>query len=703
VAVLLALVGAGGYLYGPTIVRWACNEGELVIEIDDALVQAVIDQTSVTIRDRADDREYRIKPGRQPITTGAYLVEVTEAGGDMRLFTKEFTIARGGKTTVRVTFDPKRLTSKIVVGTGAAPTTLYADRAHGLVDVIDFRDLAGATAKEFNDWRSGLGDDFRLAWVGTRKGKGPTLFNAVAVREKTPHLVRCFPELIGDEGGRLDQRMGGDNYYRDLTLCRSVAPAPNEEFPWVQTHLMIRDGLKCRSWFGPQAAVSGHIATDKAAGFRLCYLEAFTASPEPIYDSILVADPSRAWKPFYTLGRDELVTTLRSYEEKGWRPDVIAPDWDSRHLRFMLVAVDNRDGVDWRFRMDMRRAQYQQESVKQRTAGLFPLALVSYGDDADVKYAAIWVRYRAPGTPVPAPPAANPEVQADRAVHAVTGTGSGAVKHLFADRAHDLADVLDWRDLAGASPTDLRDWAAALGPDWHVSAVSSRRGNGTALFNAVAVRAKQPLPFRLVTSVTGQDEEAEWNRHADAGYRPAHLCASLQPDGGDRWMWTRLWFKDGTTPYNVGATWESCRAYIEQWTTEACRPTFLDGPPGPAGVRYRVIMPHDQGRAWHGQYSVATDELVSTIDYYRRKGWRPDVLAPHWKGDQLQFMLVAVDNTEPVDWRFRMHMSLEQYRTESAAQKQRGLFPLTVVSYGHDAQVQYAAIWVRHRAADVAR
>jgi hypothetical protein len=699
-AVVLALVGAGGYLCGPTIMRWACNEGELVIVIDDSQVQAVLDQTSVTIRDRAKDREYRIKPVPQPVTSGTYLLEVTEAGGDMRLFTKEFTIVRGGQTTVRVTFDPKRLMSRTVVGTGAAPTNLYSDRAHSLVDVVDFRDIAGATAKEFNDWRAALDDDFRLAWVSTRKGKGPTLFNAVAVREKTPRLVRCFPELSADKGERLDQRMGGDNYYRDLTLCRSAAPAPNDKSPWVQTHLMVKDGLDCRTWFGPLGQVTGQIAKEKAAGFRLCYLEAFSSSAELIYDSILVADPTRAWKPFYTLGSDELVTTIRSYEEKGWRPDVIAPDWDGRHLRFMLVAVDNRDGVDWRFRMDMRLKQYQEESGKQQAAGLFPLALVSYGDDADVKYAAIWVRYRAPGAPLPAPPTADPQVQVDRAVQAVSWTGGGAVKHSFADRAHVLAEVLDWRDLAGASLTELRDWAAALGPDWHVSAVSNRRGTGTALFNAVAVREKQPLPFRFHAGINEQDALAEWQRQIDDGYQAVDLCASPDPDAGDRSLWTRLWVKDGPPTYTWGDTWEPCRTNIGKWTADARRPTFLEGPPVPDGTFYLVIMPEGQGRPWQGQYSVAADELVSTIEYYRRKGWRPDVLAPHWKGDQLRFMLVAVDNPEPVDWRFRMHMSLEQYRTESAEQKRRGLFPLTVVSYGNDAQVQYAAIWVRYRAAD---
>jgi len=95
------------YLFGPVVVRYAANEGEVVIVIDDPQVQAVVDQTGVTIRDRAKQREYKVQPGRHDLKTGEYVLEVTEVGGDVRLFTKEFTISRGGKTSVKVTFDPK--------------------------------------------------------------------------------------------------------------------------------------------------------------------------------------------------------------------------------------------------------------------------------------------------------------------------------------------------------------------------------------------------------------------------------------------------------------------------------------------------------------------------------------------------------------------------------------------------------------------
>ena len=64
--------------------------------------------------------------------------------------------------------------------------------------------------------------------------------------------------------------------------------------------------------------------------------------------------------------------------------------------RHMLVDVDNSDKVDWRFRMDMSLAEYQKESARQSRLGLFPLAISSYGNEADIRYVAIFVRIRNP-------------------------------------------------------------------------------------------------------------------------------------------------------------------------------------------------------------------------------------------------------------------------------------------------------------------
>ena len=110
--ILLGALGMAGWLFGPAVLRYASDEGELVIEIDDPQVEAVVAQTGVTIHDKTNGRQYKVTPGRHDLKSGDYEIEVTEVGGDLRLFTKEFTITRGGKTPVKVTLAPVALAKK---------------------------------------------------------------------------------------------------------------------------------------------------------------------------------------------------------------------------------------------------------------------------------------------------------------------------------------------------------------------------------------------------------------------------------------------------------------------------------------------------------------------------------------------------------------------------------------------------------------
>jgi hypothetical protein len=96
--VLLALLPMG-WFYGGTIVRYATNKGTLVVEVNEANVEVVVkDQNGIVLRDRTTDREF-------VLTAGKGEVEVYEAGSNLKLATKAFTLTRAGKDYVRVTAD----------------------------------------------------------------------------------------------------------------------------------------------------------------------------------------------------------------------------------------------------------------------------------------------------------------------------------------------------------------------------------------------------------------------------------------------------------------------------------------------------------------------------------------------------------------------------------------------------------------------
>ena len=433
----------------------------------------------------------------------------------------------------------------------------------------------------------------------------------------------------------------------------------------------------------------------KTEGFRPYGLDAVSTREGMRFCALLVSIQDREWEPYYGLSAEELLSTIQSVQAKGWRPDVLTPYWDKEELRFLLVAVDNRNGPDWRFCMDMTASQVRTESAEQRQRGLFPLALVSYGNDDDARHAAIWVRHRKADSAAPAP-AVDPRVGADRSALAITWTGAKA-SGSFADLAHGLKDVADFRDLVGVDAKELRDWHDALGANFRVSFAAARRGAGPTLSNAVAVREAKPLMSSFLPELAPENYDENWNRHFGGGFRPVVFIVNLKSNTQPVESQTRLWIKDGQPGSWVFGLWDFLLARIAEAKINGYRPVYLDTWPSPDGLVYGTAFAPDQGRAWESILALSAQELPAAVEFYARKGWRPDLITPYWDGDRLQFMLVAVDNSDQIDWRFRMDMIKGEYQKESAQQRQQGLFPLALVSYGNDADIHYAAVFMRFR------
>jgi Leucine-rich repeat (LRR) protein/tRNA A-37 threonylcarbamoyl transferase component Bud32 len=94
-AVMLACLSLVGYFCGGTIIRFATNQGEVVVQIDDDNVELRITQNGVVVQDTTSKRQFTLTAGRGEI-------EVLETDG-VKLATRKFTLTRGGKTTVTVT------------------------------------------------------------------------------------------------------------------------------------------------------------------------------------------------------------------------------------------------------------------------------------------------------------------------------------------------------------------------------------------------------------------------------------------------------------------------------------------------------------------------------------------------------------------------------------------------------------------------
>jgi serine/threonine protein kinase len=579
-----------------------------------------------------------------------------------------------------------------VTGSGTSRGRVYTDRSRALLDVLDYRDLIGASEAELRDWHAHLEPGFRLAYVTCRRGTGPALLNAVAIREKTSVLGlvefgQSSEEAIDAAMSRYPEADG----YSLLDHCTY----PSEKTGWAQTRIWVKDGTRFLSVDQDLWGIKQRFTDQKALGRRLRCVQWLAGDPWP-YQAIFADDgEGRGWETSYSLSREELVRAVQRHEHKSWRPDLLVPYWENEQLRFLMIAVENADGPDWRFRMDMTAESYRHESDEQRRLGFFPICLTSYGAGAGVQYVAIWVRVHAPGA---SPPPAIPDQQtvADRAANAVSWTGD-APGGLYQDLARALREVLDYQQVVGATSEQFKRWLESLDPKFRVAHVYSRKGRGPALFDAVAVQESNPPESRFHVELT----EEEWRQkykvlQEEEKLRLVAVCTNLSAGQQHPWNISALWVKDGQDAAHPYGWMQNITDGIKD-NKAVKRPIYLAGTVSPDGLGCNTVLAPDQGRKWEVFYGLNHYELITTMEFYRNKGWRPDVIAPYWDVEKLRSMLVVVDNFDNVDWRLRMDMTRKEYEEESSRQKQRGLFPLALASYGHDDAVRYAAIFVRYR------
>jgi tRNA A-37 threonylcarbamoyl transferase component Bud32 len=282
--------------------------------------------------------------------------------------------------------------ANFVAWTGQGENHVFADPERPLRGILEFRELLGATPKEFADWRGGLGTDYRVAFLSNRNGLGPPLFNAVAVKERAPVTARVFTGLTEEEAGKVEEKLKAEGAALAIVGHASYAPAAGQ---WSHSQLWTGEH-NGYLWIGTIDYVRGQIEMERTHGNRPYIVDAVAYGDERWYYVFGEADQGVAWKWFEGLTPQAVLATVEKYREQGWRPDVLAPYWDGERFVFFLLVRDNPEHVDWRLQIDMSRAECAAATAGMKAQGLFPLTITSYGDEVDVRYAALWVRYRLP-------------------------------------------------------------------------------------------------------------------------------------------------------------------------------------------------------------------------------------------------------------------------------------------------------------------
>jgi serine/threonine protein kinase len=287
-------------------------------------------------------------------------------------------------------------------GTGTAPSTakpgpinvvswegktrrqLFSDPQRGLGEFTDFRDIAGCTLNELHDWQGSLGPGYRPFLLSARKGTGPPLFNAVYIKDKEPAPIRFCPDMTEQQAEKT-WNANLEEQYRPIGHCCYV-----KDGQLFASNLWLKgSGTDYGAWFGTLQFI---IEKNPIEGWRPLCLDEVINGGDLSYATFQAPDDRLKYEIHYTLSRAELIEKAEHYRNQNWRPDVLSAHWDGNHFRFMLVTVNNRDRVDWTLRTDMTKQEYRKESDEQKGQGRFPLAITSYGDEVNVRYAAVWVR-----------------------------------------------------------------------------------------------------------------------------------------------------------------------------------------------------------------------------------------------------------------------------------------------------------------------
>ncbi|MBX9622487.1 MAG: DUF1080 domain-containing protein, partial [Gemmataceae bacterium] len=268
-------------------------------------------------------------------------------------------------------------------------------------------------------------------------------------------------------------------------------------------------------------------------------------------------------------------------------------------------------------------------------------------------------------------------------------------------------------EIAGATPDQLRAWAAALPAGHRPVWVSARAGTDAVLFDAVALPDPDGPAWKLTVNETFAAAEEDHKRMAADEYQLEVLAPF---PAGDARIWVKgwaevaFWFEaDLSVPKpdeprpNAPRTGRRPgeRSFVDDKLDEAKKDR---GWPLSVGAARRdgrtgYFMTVDGRHRWMGppdfefHRTLTAGELDQKVGEYRRRGWRPRLVAAHAGRPDLRYFAVFADNVPAVDWDFSPKLTEDEYRAALAARRAAGQWPQCVASAVVQGDLRYAVVW----------
>jgi tRNA A-37 threonylcarbamoyl transferase component Bud32 len=362
------------------VIRFQTAEGTLVVEVADPDAEIKFKDGQLVLFGPDGKEMYRLSPGERDkkLPAGPYTVRVEGPGG-LKLSTAAFTLTRGDKVTVRVTFeapkgDPKKPDPPKVIPPATGPA--------------DFRELHGATQAELDGWMQGLKTDGYIPAYLSAQAGADVRFNAVATPNPARIPWRYVPrDEWGSDAAFKTWKQNVDAGFGHVLCALHPGESSNE------THVYIADGLPGGGLAGPRGATIANLRETRNGKFRPVRLAAgWHKDWGARYEYWCQPDGGRDWDAQLALTAAELPGYVADQRKKGWRLDWLSAYRDGDKLTFQAIAVENPDRTSWDFQTGLTAAAYEAELKARRAAGQRPLSAVGCADGGQTKYVVVWLR-----------------------------------------------------------------------------------------------------------------------------------------------------------------------------------------------------------------------------------------------------------------------------------------------------------------------
>ena len=166
-----------------------------------------------------------------------------------------------------------------------------------------------------------------------------------------------------------------------------------------QAQIWVNDGVTFGGYGIHLDALSSFLGKEgRSKGMMPVSLSTESQTHVPDNTVVLLA-PDRGLK--WDAGANQTSDDVRQLEgecrTRGWRLAQVAAYIDGETERFLTVAVENPDQIEWQCRVDLTEAEYERTLKKFDGQGLRPVSVASYLQHDESLYTALWEGYRAAG------------------------------------------------------------------------------------------------------------------------------------------------------------------------------------------------------------------------------------------------------------------------------------------------------------------